>query len=346
MSLALLARIRGLATHAKAVWCNRSVRYLLLGGALSIAAIAIGTAIMVANFRDRALADSERELKNTALILAGQIDRSFQSLELFQVRIVEKLQSLGVASSEDYARHIASKDVHLMIKTSISGMPHIAAITLIDADGNLMDTSRDGPIPTANLADRDYFHALKSDAQPTSFISLPVRNRINDVWTLFLARKLTHSNGEFLGVVLGAIELSHFEELFGSIEFGKGSSTALYRADGYLLARFPRIEGAIGKPFKVALGALSGGVRGTARFIGQMEGKDRLLAAHRLAHFPLLVAVSRDADIVLAEWRNQTRLLLGVGGLAAIVVASMILLIVRNLAEEQRLLTQRLELKR
>src|SRR5476651_558733 len=185
------------------MWRDRPTRYFILCGALLIAAIVVGIVMMVGNFRNRALVDSERELKNTALILAEQIDRSFQAIELVQRSVVEKVQSLGIASSEDYTRQMSGQDVHLMLKASISGLVQADAITLINADGTLLNSSRGWPIPAANVADRDYFKALKSDAQLTSLISLPVLNRITGTWTLFLARKLKAPNGEFLGVILG-----------------------------------------------------------------------------------------------------------------------------------------------
>jgi hypothetical protein len=56
-------------------WRNRSVGYLILCGVTLIAAIVVGTAIMALNLRDRALFESQRELKNTASILGEQIDR-------------------------------------------------------------------------------------------------------------------------------------------------------------------------------------------------------------------------------------------------------------------------------
>src|SRR5947209_4925632 len=82
------------------LWTSRPVRYLLLGGALIITAVAVGTAVMVDNFRDRALADTQRELKNTALILAGEIDRKFQAIELIEASLSERIQSLQISSSE------------------------------------------------------------------------------------------------------------------------------------------------------------------------------------------------------------------------------------------------------
>ena len=269
------------------MWRDRPIRYLILGGTLLIAAIVVGTAIMVGNFRDHSLVDSERELKNTALILAEQIDRSFQALALVQRSVIDRIQSLGIASSEDYARQVSGQDVHLMLKNRIGGLPHVAGIALIDSHGKLINSSQSWPVPSGAIADREYFKTLKADSHLNSLVSEPVRNRADGAWTIVLVRKLTAPDGEFLGVVLGAVDASYLEKLFGAIVLGKHSSIALYRGDGILLARYPRIESAIGKPFKAAAEALGNGDSGTIRFIGAMEGKDRLLAAHRLAHYPL-----------------------------------------------------------
>ena len=122
MSQAKLSQIRLGAISGLAVWRNRPIRYLILCGVTLIAAIVVSTAIMVGHFRDRALADSERELKNTALILAEQFDRSFQAIELVQSSVVEKVQSLGIASSEDFARQMSGQDVNVLLKASISGL--------------------------------------------------------------------------------------------------------------------------------------------------------------------------------------------------------------------------------
>jgi diguanylate cyclase (GGDEF)-like protein len=346
VSHAKISQIRFGAVFGLAVWRDRPIRYLILCGVLLIAAIVVSTAIMVGNFRNRALSDSERELKNTALILAEQIDRSFQGLELVQSSVTDKIQSLGIASSDDYARQMSGRDVHLMLKASISGLVHIDAITLINADGKLLNFSRYWPAPPLDVTDRDYFKAFKSDAQLTSFMSLPVHNRGNSTWTVFLVRKITAPNGEFLGLVLGAVELSYFERLFGSIVLRDGSSITLYRSDGILLTRYPRIESVIGKSFESPINALGNSDSGTARFIGKMEGKDRLLAAHRLAHYPLFVSVAMDTSAALASWHKETNILLSAGSIAGLTVAIMILLIVRQLAQAHIFSTRRLALEK
>ncbi|MGB7256160.1 MAG: hypothetical protein WBC94_21430 [Xanthobacteraceae bacterium] len=122
MSQQKLSRIRLGAISGLAAWHNRPIRYLILCGMTLIAAIGIGTAIMADNLRDRALRESERELKNTALILAEQLDRSLQAIDMVQSSVIEKIQSLSIASSDDYTRRMSGRDVHLMLKASTSGL--------------------------------------------------------------------------------------------------------------------------------------------------------------------------------------------------------------------------------
>ena len=315
-------------------------------GALLITAIALGTALMVSLFRDRALAESERELKNTALILAEQIDRSFQAIDLVQTSVLEKIAALGIISSAEYEHQLSSQDVHLMLNNKIDGLPYVAGLNLIDAHGKLINISRLWPTPVANVADREYFKAFKSNTQLSVLVSEPVRNRANGEWTIVLARKITAPNGDFIGLISSSIELSYFEKLFGSIVLGEHSTISLYRRDGVQLARYPHIESFIGKSFSFAIDALGNGNSGTIRFVGKTGARERILAAHRLAHYPLHLSVAADIDAVLAGWKQETKVLLGAGALVAVAIALMFFLILRRLAKGHRHSQQQLTLEK
>ena len=129
---------------------NRPILDLILCGALLIAAIAFGTAMMVFHFRDRALANSERELKNTALMLTRHVDQELEELDLVQKSIIERMQSAGIASSHDYERQMSNHDIHLMLKDKSVGLPYLGTFTLINAQGKLFNFSRSWPIPDAS----------------------------------------------------------------------------------------------------------------------------------------------------------------------------------------------------
>src|SRR5437879_6341804 len=66
-----------------------SIRWLILCGVLLTAAIGVGTALAVDHFRARALANSERELTNTALLLVRHLDQELKQLELVQENFIE-----------------------------------------------------------------------------------------------------------------------------------------------------------------------------------------------------------------------------------------------------------------
>ena len=341
-----MSRFRLGADYGLSIWRNRPIRYLILSGVTLITAIVVSTAIMVGNLRDRALSESERQLQNSALILSEQIDRMFEEIDLVQSSVIEKIQALKITSSEDYTRRMSGEDVHEMLKASTSGLLQIYALSLINAEGRLINFSRFWPGPEIGVADRIFFNVLKADPRMTSFISEPGHNRTDGALTLFLVRRVSAANGDFLGLVLGAVELSYFDKLFSSVSLGEGSSIGVFRSDGTLLTRFPQAEPFIGKIFTSPMDALGGGDAATIRFKGQIGGRDRLLAVHRLADFPMFISVGMDTKGALAIWQKQADILLGAGALAALTVAMMILLIARQQAQVHNASMQRLALEK
>jgi diguanylate cyclase (GGDEF)-like protein len=336
----------GSAPSDVAEWRSRPSSYLIVCGILLIAAIAVCTTIMIMNFRDRALADSERELKNTALILAGQVDRYFQELDLVAGHVNDEIRSLEVPTSEDFKRRLSGLSTHLMLSTSTRGSSQFEALTLVDAAGNLINSSRDLPIPNVNVADRDYFKLLRANVSQTALLSLPVQNRGFGIWTLYYARRIDTSNGEFLGLISAAIEMAYFEKIFAAVDLGEGSSISLSRSDGILLARYPRVEAAVGKYLGHQVDALGSRDSGTSRFVGTLTGTDRMLAANRLAHFPLILTVALDRKTALADWRAQTTAILGAAGVAIFVIIGMFFVVIRQIATTHKISNQKLALEK
>src|ERR1017187_5946498 len=316
----------------------RPIIMLIVSGIALIAAIVIGTAITILNLRDSALVGSEREPANTALLIAKHADHEIEELDAVQNSLIEEMRSLGNVSSEDFERKMSGVDVHSMLKHKISGLSHIGSVALINSDGMLTNTSLEWPFPAISAADRNYFKAFKSDAQLTSFVSEPIRGRRTGNWTIVFASKITAPNGEFLGVVRGTIDLQYFENFFESVILGEGSSIYLFRNDGTLLVRYPRIEPTIGHVFK---GAIDVRQRGTTRLVGKMDGKDRLLAAQRLEHFPLFISVGVDVAAALANWHKEVIVLIGLGGLAALMIAAMVFIIARQLLRGRKQFQQK-----
>jgi diguanylate cyclase (GGDEF)-like protein/PAS domain S-box-containing protein len=324
---------------------SRAVHLLVLCGLLLASAILAGTGVILASLHDRVLADSERELRNLALVLAEQTDRAFQALEVVQTGLIERSQALGVSSSDDYRREMSGHDVHVMLKEKIDSMPHINAVGLIDAQGKLFNFSRYWPIPALDVSDRDYFKALKSDSQLTSFVSEPALSRGAGTWTIFIVRKFAGPNGEFLGLVVGAVELQYFENLFADIALGPDSAISLFRRDGMLLVRYPRRDApgtsyAQGPLFKTVLPR---GDRGLVRVSSPIDGIERIIAGHSLAHYPVVMTVATTTEAVFADWRIYTKYLIGAAALSILVIGGIVFVSVGRLKSYELLAEARAE---
>src|SRR5882672_6725560 len=80
------------------------VRWLVLCGGLLVAAITLGTAVMVGEFRERALNNSERELENTVLLLTRHFDQQFEDSVFIANNLISQMEISGIASPELFRR--------------------------------------------------------------------------------------------------------------------------------------------------------------------------------------------------------------------------------------------------
>jgi signal transduction histidine kinase len=291
-------------------------KQVVLGiGLLAIVAVLAGTAYLIFERRASEIHDSERELANLDISLAEQTARAVQSVDLILKDLTTQLSAEGVSDSDSYRRVNAGRDVYKLLQEKIAGVPQLQAISMIDADGNLINFSRAFPTPTLNVADRDYFKALRVASADATYLSEPIENRVGKTWTIFLARRVNGPEGQFLGIVAGLIDLNYFEDLYRALQIGRGSSIALWRRDGMLLARYPSV-GTIGQvlPVKFAAESLAFGAGDVYQDRGTVDGVDRVIAARALPYYPIVVSLTMTLSDVLSDWRRQATII-GSGGL-------------------------------
>jgi diguanylate cyclase (GGDEF)-like protein len=326
------------------------IRWLILCGVLLIVAIVTGTAFMVGNFRERALNSSERELENTVLLLARHFDQQFEDAEVIQNSLVEHIYAAGITTPEDYRRQMSGRDVHLMLKARLSAMSYVGAVNLFDSDGRIVNASGVWPTPDVSVADRTYFKVFTSGPQSPTVLIEPVYSRVSGVWTTIIARKVTGTDGEFLGVISRGIEPAHFEKFFASLALGDSAAISMFDREGTLLARYPHNEAMIGRSFKggplLQLVQSKQADHGTTRLKSPIDGEDRVGAVRRLSNFPIMIAATTAVSTALADWREQTRFLIGIATLSAVVVAVILFLIVRLISRQHQVAQRRLALEK
>src|SRR4029450_1402789 len=85
---------------------------LILCGTLLVVAILVGTAVMIGQFRERALANGERELKNTILLLTRHFDQQFEDSSLIARNIIAQMGSPQMATPDEFRQKRSGSDGH------------------------------------------------------------------------------------------------------------------------------------------------------------------------------------------------------------------------------------------
>src|SRR3954471_20011895 len=96
------------------------VMWLFLCGALLAAAILIGTAVMIGQFRERALANGERELQNTILLLTRHFDQQFDDSNIIARNIIAQMQIPQMASPDQFRKSMSGTEARDLLKSKVS----------------------------------------------------------------------------------------------------------------------------------------------------------------------------------------------------------------------------------
>jgi diguanylate cyclase (GGDEF)-like protein len=325
------------------------IRWLIGCGIALIAAIVIGIAMMVGNFREHALQSAQRELEDTVLLLARHYDRQLEDFEAIQKAV--SLQAAGaIMSADTFARQMSGEDTHLMLRAKVTGSTDVAGVNVFNVDGTLINSSEIWPVPAISVADRAYFKTLKSStaSSPSSLIEL-VRGRFDGRWAVVVSRRITAANNEFLGVVTRAILPDTFADFFASLALGRSAAITIFHNDGTLLARYPYAERMLGR--NLANGPafrqiIAGPGHGTMRVSSPIDGEEKLASVRRLTGYPLSIVATMTISSALADWYGQTRLLIGVAAFSALVITAILFFIVRQLTLQHQSAQRRLALEK
>jgi len=315
---------------------------LFVGAVLLSGTILLSNEITLSGLRENTLRAVEANLTSQSIVLAEEADRSFKVLDLSLSVVSNHFAGLAINDSDALQSKLANHAMHQWLKERSGGMAHVDAITVISAQGKLINFSRYWPIPNVDVTDRDYFQALKADATLDTFISKPVHNRGTGTATIYLARRLNTPDGDFMGLVLGAVSLQYFEGFFKTISLVEGSAVALFRQDGMLLARYPR-SSEVGKIEPSVAAVTRTRMAKVARNKSPFDGQLRVVSARPLANYPLRIAISQTEESALRSWRGLANLSNTMAGASALLVLLFALVVSwwwrkqESLSEELRL---------
>ncbi len=289
---------------------SEPMRIMLLLGA--IAAIIMGSvAIVLWNLRLGDIDEAERELSTLDLLLVEETERAMQSVDLILKNVRQHISATGAGSAETLAAVLGGRDTHELLASTIAGVPQVDALAIVAADGRVVNLSRVFPVPAVDIADRDYFMALRDSPADVAVLTRPVLSRVTGKEALFLGRRLVAPSGDFLGIVLATIDLGYFDHHYEALRAGDRVAVSLWHKDGILITRFPpspQPPQGERPPFAEVPSDGEPLAYATAPSAGEPA---RVGAAMAARDFPLVVAISKTFDQVLADWRRKALFVAG-----------------------------------
>ena len=330
-------------------WSGFRVLIGVAAGLIVAATLAIGMTVWW--LRSQAISDSSKEVGNLAFVLAEQLNRSLQSIELILGDLQEKIQASGVKNADELRRLLKAEDTHQMLVERKSRVPHASLMSIVDKDGWVISSSIEWPVRPTNLSDRAHFQYLKTHNDQRVHISDPILDRLRGVPAILFIKRLNDADQNFIGMIVVGIRLSYFNHIYESLAKMRDLSFMLLRTNGTVLIRYPDVKDRAGEGMPTfspwyRLVAEGGG---HYRSPGYFDGIARQVAVRPLPDYSLVVNVAVSENAALAVWRIQA---ISIGAGTFIIVSCLIFLLqavsrqFTNLAvSERRLLQKSVELE-
>src|SRR5689334_13834185 len=155
-----------------------AIQWLILCGAALVLAIAVGTAYLALQYRERAIKVAERDLTNTALLLSRHFDQQLSDLQHVHEDIIAHVRGGGLETAESFERQMSMLSTHEMLRRRLAALPHVGALNIFNRDGWLINSSEMWPVRDVNVHDRRYFREFTSGQPTPEIVVEPVVSKV------------------------------------------------------------------------------------------------------------------------------------------------------------------------
>ncbi|MBB4257930.1 MULTISPECIES: hybrid sensor histidine kinase/response regulator [unclassified Bradyrhizobium] len=264
--------------------------------ALPVALFIITSAISYTSTRDIA----DREIERTLDVVHEHALKVFETIDRSLAELNEVVR--GLPDDVIRAREPA---LHRRLRRLTDSLPQLKSAWIFDADGRALVNSLASPPPELRFADRDYFYA-HVDQTIGSFIGTALTPRPPYQGARFfgMSRRRDSDDGSFIGVIQASVLPEYFESFYARIGSDAGSFFAMGRADGVLLAQFPRLErdlrldptGPVGREIAARP------AHGLITVAWPSDGIERRIGYRRVAEYPIYVSAGLETSAIRARW--------------------------------------------
>lgn len=290
--------VRGLAALA----ARLKISLLLLAG---FGLLAGGLYFDLQRVHDKALADTSHRALQQSQIIAQSFRSDVQAADYVLRDVLGRIQPRDLLYPHPDADH--GPQMAKLLKEKADTVPDFFSMVLYDrncvfaatATGNHLGVQSKPALCAARKAHRG--------AGPLASY-VPGQLSASGRSVLVLTRNLISPTGEFLGGVMGVIDLQSAQRRLDALSLEPGDAVALLDQSQVLLARRPLLAGHMEKPalqpqIPASLLAQEAGL--AVALQRDADGQERLFGFGKLAGFPFVVAYGVDKDHALHGWRQR-----------------------------------------
>ncbi|MCW8277677.1 GGDEF domain-containing protein [Pseudomonas sp. PCH199] len=273
-----------------------------------LVAVCLSMAVIVTwevwSSRQYHLHDKEVAMSNLAQTLASQAQASIKQADTLLFGLVDRLENDGVADGR-------LNRLQRLLGAQRSELSQIHGLFVYDEKGQWIANSNGAEVGVANNSDREYFIFHRDHPDRGPHIGPSIKSRSSGEWIMTVSRRVNYPDGRFAGVALATIYLSHFLQLYDSIDMGSNGVINLIADNASIVVRRPFNEADIGasllkSPLFTQL--LPKASAGTATIRSMIDGVERVVGYRRVEGYPLIVFAALNKDEVLAGWRKESML--------------------------------------
>ena len=269
---------------------------------LVVSAVAFGLQIarIMAN-RANVLASGRTDTSNLAMSLTQHANLALGAPAAMLTDIVERLGTTEHQSESGLAQ------LHRLLREEVAELPQVLSFLISDRDGQVLVSSRQIR-PGIGLDDQPFFQRHNQGNAGELSIGAPIFWKPISRWVIPISRDY-RSNGEFGGVAAALFDLDFFQKFYEQFDIGQsGAILLMSTGNNRLLVRRPFLEKNIGRDMSGSniAKALQTAPVGNIEIESSTDGGLRLNSYRRSEQYPVVIAVARSIDDILAPWKRQT----------------------------------------
>lgn len=239
----------------------------------------------------------------------------------------------AAALKEAQGEEATTGAVHRLIAAAAEQAGQVSVILVLDKDGNVIVDSDLDPPREVNLATRDYFKVHQDNPRSADYLTPPLFAVLDHGQpSIVLSRRISDSDGQFVGVLVVGIRLAVEAELLNSLNLGSQGQVMLLSREGIVYlhshgAGMTTVGADISNtPLFSRLTAVREG-----SFVMDEGGTEKLVTFEWLTNTRFILSMSFCFREIFAEWWRRALIISSVAFVACAALCIYALLLLREL---------------